>query len=215
MIDSQVITFAGIALVLTLTPGADTLVVIRNVMQGKKKAGVFTSLGICSGLLVHAFFSAVGLSLIILKSAEMFEIVKLAGAAYLIFLGFQSLLKAARDKKAKVNQTELLTSGNNKNTSSMKYFLNGLLTNILNPKVALFYLALLPQFINHGEPVLTKSIVLGSIHLLFGLIWLFILTYLVDRLKKMFRTSKFRVITESLSGVVLIALGIKLAFEKR
>jgi threonine/homoserine/homoserine lactone efflux protein len=91
MFDSQVLAFTGIAALLTITPGADTMLVIRNVLSRGGKEGVVTTFGICSGLFIHASLSALGLSIILVKSATAFQIVKYAGAVYLIYLGIQSL----------------------------------------------------------------------------------------------------------------------------
>ena len=94
IIDQQIIAFAGIAALLTITPGQDTMLVIRNLMAHGQRAGLLTTLGICCGLFVHATLSAVGLSLILVRSATAFEVVKILGAAYLIWLGIQSLWQA-------------------------------------------------------------------------------------------------------------------------
>src|SRR5260221_72838 len=91
MIDSRVLAFTGIAFILTITPGADTMLVLRSVLAYGRRAGLFSALGICNGLLIHATLSALGLSLLLVRSATAFEIVKFAGACYLIFLGVQSL----------------------------------------------------------------------------------------------------------------------------
>src|SRR5262245_42058822 len=96
MIDSQVIAFTAIAAILTITPGADTMLVVRNVLRGGRRDGVITTLGICLGLFVHATLSAVGVSMILMHSATAFHTMKLAGACYLVWLGVQSLSGAVR-----------------------------------------------------------------------------------------------------------------------
>src|SRR5262249_20425186 len=96
MIDPQVIAFAGVALILTLIPGADTMLVIRNVLAHGRRAGILTVLGICSGTIIHATLSALGLSLILVRSAEAFAIVKFLGACYLVYLGAHSLARMLR-----------------------------------------------------------------------------------------------------------------------
>jgi threonine/homoserine/homoserine lactone efflux protein len=115
IIDHQIIAFAGIAALLTMTPGQDTVLVIRNVMAQGQRAGLLTTFGICCGLFVHATLSAVGLSLILLKSATAFEVVKLLGAAYLIWLGAQSLRQALRGSnrgfEKSIPNSDRLTAG--------------------------------------------------------------------------------------------------------
>src|SRR5918911_3801618 len=103
MIDPQVLAFTGIAAILTVTPGADTMLVMRNVLSRGQRAGLLTTLGICSGLFFHATLSALGLSFILVRSAAVFEVVKLVGACYLIFLGGQSLWRALRHGRGKLS----------------------------------------------------------------------------------------------------------------
>lgn len=110
MFDSQIITFTGIAALLTLTPGADTMLVVRNVLSRGKEAGILSTIGICSGLFVHATLSALGLSIILVESATAFEVVKWAGAGYLIYLGIQSLLKIRKYNDSFPNREESLES---------------------------------------------------------------------------------------------------------
>ena len=92
MIDAQLVTFIFVAAALTLTPGADTMLVVRNVLRGGRRDGVVTTVGICSGLFVHATLSALGVSMLLLHSATAFHMVKLAGAGYLVWLGLQSVI---------------------------------------------------------------------------------------------------------------------------
>jgi RhtB (resistance to homoserine/threonine) family protein len=213
MFDSQVIAFTGIAALLTITPGADTMLVIRNVISRGGRAGVLSTLGICSGLFTHASLSALGLSVILVKSAAAFQIVKYIGAAYLIFLGIQSLWRILGREENGFLQIE----GDNPHAESnagKKSLLEGFLTNILNPKVAVFYLAFLPQFINAGDPVFQKSMLLASIHAVEGIIWLSFVSIFLDRIKAFFIKPKTRKILEGISGTVLIGFGVRLGMEK-
>jgi threonine/homoserine/homoserine lactone efflux protein len=168
IIDHQIIAFAGIAALLTITPGQDTVLVIRNVMAQGQRAGLLTTFGICCGLFVHATLSAVGLSLILLKSATAFEVVKLLGAAYLIWLGARSLRQALRGS----NRAFEKSIPKQRSANGWPCFVQGFLTNILNPKVAVFYLAFLPQFIGPGDWVFGKSMLLALIHWVEGILLL-------------------------------------------
>src|SRR5260221_14633766 len=135
MIDSRVLAFTGIAFILTITPGADTMLVLRSVLAYGRRAGLFSALGICNGLLIHAPLSALGLSLLLVRSATAFEIVKFAGACYLIFLGVQSLWRVLRHQAEPV----AINAENGDIVQSRRAqhsYLDGLLTNLLNPKVA-------------------------------------------------------------------------------
>ncbi len=202
MLDSRFFVFIGVAALLTITPGADMALVTRNALARGRKAAWLTSLGICLGCLVHAIASSAGLSAILSRSAEAFQVVKLIGAGYLIFLGVRTL--AARGETAGPIAPRGLSN-----------FSEGLLTNILNPKVALFYLTFLPQFIAPGEPVLKKSILLASVHITMGLAWLTAYAAFLDRLSAVLSRSRVKRRMEALTGAVLIALGLRLAVAER
>jgi threonine/homoserine/homoserine lactone efflux protein len=215
-IDPQVLAFTGIAALLTITPGADTLLVVRSVLARGPRAGLVTMLGICSGLFVHATLSALGLSLILLRSAEAFDLVRLLGAAYLIVLGAQSLWGALR------RQPRMGVAGPwpeaqpaRVPTAARHAFAIGLLNNLLNPKVAVFYLAFLPQFVNPGEPVLARSILLAGIHCLQGVIWLSAVALFVGRLRAALTHPRVRAALEAVTGLVLVGFGVRLALERR
>ncbi|NIO42764.1 MAG: LysE family transporter, partial [Burkholderiales bacterium] len=129
MFDSQLLAFAAIAAVLTLSPGADTLLVIRNVVTRGRKAGITTALGICWGLFMHATLSALGLSVLIAHSAFAYQLLKIAGAVYLVWLGLQSLSAALRGDypRGPAGHTA------QQQMSATRSFTEGLLTNLLNP----------------------------------------------------------------------------------
>src|SRR5918912_1456688 len=130
MVDNQVLTFTGIATILTLTPGADTMLVMRSVFARGRRAGLLTTLGISSGLFFHATLSALGLSLILVRSAAAFEVVKLIGACYLIFLGGQSIWRAlrGRDESSDAQGDDVAR----REKKGWQSYLEGLLTNVLN-----------------------------------------------------------------------------------
>jgi len=209
MFDSQVVAFTLVAAVLTITPGADTMLVIRNTMRGGRAFGWSTALGIATGCLLHATLSAVGLSVILARSAAAFHAVKLLGAAYLVWLGVQSLL--ARDG------VDVPTGDERPAVAPPRWrgFLDGFATNLLNPKVAVFYLAFLPQFISRGDPVLAKSLLLAGIHDVMGLLWLGTIAVLVARGRRWIRRPSVRRALSRAAGVTLAALGVRLALERR
>jgi len=208
--DPQVVGFAVIAAILTVTPGADTMLVIRNVMARGRRAGILTTLGICTGLFMHAALSAVGLSVILLRSATVFEAVKLLGAAYLVYLGAHSIRagigQPQRNGRAEGERGRLPWRQHSA--------LEGFLTNILNPKVAIFYIALLPQFIHPGDSVLAKSLLLAGIHWLEGIVWLTVVSLFVGRMREWIRDARVRRAIETTSGGIMIALGLRLAMER-
>jgi threonine/homoserine/homoserine lactone efflux protein len=190
------------------------MLVIRNVLGRGPLAGILTTLGISSGLFIHATLSALGLSVILVRSSTAFEFVKLIGAGYLIYLGIRSLTSARqiiRDEP--LEQTALSSSA--VTPGGWRSAGEGLLTNVLNPKVAVFYLAFLPQFISPGEAILAKSLLLAGIHGLLGVFWLSLVSFSIGRLSAFLKKPRVRSGLEAVSGAVLIGFGIKLALERR
>jgi len=209
--DPQLWAFLVVATLLAVTPGADTLLVARNVLGRGRTAGLATIAGIAAGCFVHAVLSAVGVSLILVRSAEAFHVLKWGGAAYLIILGIRSIRGWWRaDAVAPVAAAAGRTG-----TRRLRSFMEGLLTNVLNPKVGLFYLAFLPQFIRPGDPVFARSLLLGTLHVGIGIVWLSLLSVSLVRIRPLVESRLWRARLEGASGAVLIALGIRLAAERR
>ena len=209
LLDPQVLAFALVAAVVTITPGADTLLVVRNALRGGRRDGIVTAVGIGCGLYFHALLSAIGVSAILAHSAQAFLALRIAGALYLAWLGFQSLRAGIRGAPAAAIPDERPAT-----VTLARCFREGLLTNLLNPKVIVFYLALLPQFLSPLDPVLAKSLLLAAIHFAEGLAWLSVVAWAVDRSRHFFLRPALRRWMDSLCGSILIALGAKLALEQ-
>jgi len=214
MVETRVLAFAGIAALLTITPGADTMMILRSVFTRGQKAGVLTMIGICSGLFFHATLSALGLSLILVRSATAFETVKFLGACYLIYLGCQSLWRARRGTTTSLSHFAESTAVATRK-GNWRSFLEGMLTNLLNPKVAIFYLAFLPQFISPQDWVFGKSVLLASIHFTQGIVWYSILIFFLGRMRALLTKPRVRQVLEAISGAILVAFGLRLAVERR
>ncbi len=189
--DPRLFAFVGVAALLTILPGADMALVTRNVLALGRRRTALTILGICAGCVIHATASALGISAILATSATAYNVVKTIGAAYLVWLGIQSIRShpdgAQRPKDRLSRASGRPHVWDNRSFASLRMttsrsfaslrmtagkrvaFMQGFLTNVLNPKVALFYLTFLPQFISPGEPVLTRSLMLASIHILIAL----------------------------------------------
>lgn len=195
--------------ILTLTPGLDTALVIRNTSRSGHLDGCVTSLGICSGLFVHAIFSALGISAILLQSAELFQIVKWIGAAYLIWLGLTSLYGLFKQQGGLNLQDEQQARFN-----YQRSLREGFLSNVLNPKTAIFYLAFLPQFIDLNYSPVTQSFTMAGIHFLIAMIWQCSLAYTINSAKKLFKNQTAMKTMEGLTGGVLIFLGVKLILSE-
>ena len=197
--------------ILTLTPGLDTALVIRNSSRGGFTDGATTSLGICLGLFVHAGFSALGISAILAQSAALFNAIKLIGAAYLIYLGLSSLktVMASGGDGSGSALSELVSS------SKKRSLREGFLSNVLNPKAAVFYLAFLPQFINPEGSVVLQSLLMASIHFLIAMVWQCGLAGALTRAKSLLQSARFMRWMEATTGLVLVGLGLKLIFEEQ
>lgn len=152
--------------------------------------------------------------MVLRESARLYEWVKLAGAAYLVYIGVRALWTARKMP----NSTHALNLGPEAKTADaglLRSFTEGLFTNLLNPKVAIFYLTFLPQFIAPGESVLRKSLLLAAIHVLMGLLWLCSYATLLDRMSAVLTRPSIRRRLEAFTGVVLVAFGLRLAMERR
>ena len=205
--NSLTLAFIPVAAILTITPGSDTMLVVNNTLTRSTADGLCTVAGINAGLLIHALASALGLSMILMNSATAFEMVKMAGAFYIIFLGIQSLRNSRKQEETEIPSGRCSIGI----AASIR---EGFLTNVLNPKVAVFYLALLPQFISPGESILRQSLLLMTIHFSMGIIWFSFVTLALGRIRHLVSGSKFKKRLEVLSGVVFIALGLKMALTK-
>ncbi|WP_333805486.1 LysE family translocator [Sulfurospirillum sp.] len=202
-------TFLIAITLLTMTPGADTMIVIRNTLRGGAKDGLVSSFGICLGLFVHATLSAVGISAILLYSATAFMLLKTVGALYLLWLGFNSL-KSFWNAKG-IHQTHVVP----KPFRFLVSLQEGFLSNVLNPKAVIFYMAFLPQFISHEHSALAQSLFLALIHFIIAMIWLGLLIYTLISANSFITKRSVRQSLDAISGIVMIGLGIRLFLEKR
>jgi RhtB (resistance to homoserine/threonine) family protein len=202
------LVFVGIAALLTITPGADMAMVSRSVLSGGRREAFATTLGILAGCLVWAVVSAAGVAAVLAASRTAYDALRLAGAAYLVWLGAQSLLAARRGDYRDVGEEPSPA----RRTSA---FRQGLLTNLFNPKIAIFYSTFLPQFIGPGDPALLLSMLLAGVHIAFGLVWLTAYAWLLDRAMTAFKSSRVRRALDAVTGTVLVALGLRLAAERR
>lgn len=218
MIDSRLIAFAGLALVLVLTPGANVMLVIRSTLGGGPRAGVATALGIALGHFVHASASALGLSLLLRTSDVAFTVMKVAGATYLAYLGVRSFMAAWRGRTRTfdvVEGGEADVHSPAQPRRSRRFLVDGLLCNVLNPKVALFYLALLPQFIAPGGSVFGRSILLAGIHACISVSWQSALSLALGRIRPLLARPVIYRTLEALTGSLLVGLGVRLALANR
>ncbi|HEX6651818.1 MAG TPA: LysE family translocator [Thermoleophilaceae bacterium] len=207
--------FLGVIALLTVTPGADMAMVSRSVFLGGRPAAFATTLGIAAGCMVWAIASAAGVAAVLAASETAYDTLRLVGAAYLVWLGVQSLLAAAgrgRGQTPSGGQT-LSSQGGLPPASRARPFRQGLLTNLFNPKIALFYTTFLPQFIRPGDPVLLLSMAMAGVHIALGIVWLSAYAWLLDRAVDAFKSSRLRRALDAVTGTVLVALGIRVAAD--
>jgi len=202
-------TFLLTGILLNITPGNDTLFILsRSIAQGKK-AGIMSVLGISTGSLVHTTLAAFGLSVIIAKSLVLFNIIKYAGAAYLIYMGVKMITA-----KSALNLSQ---AGIGADNNYKKIYRDAVVTNVLNPKVAMFFIAFLPQFINPGyQHSMLPFLILGISFTITGTIWCSILAMFSSAIFSTLRKSeKFSAWLNKICGIVIIGLGLKVAITSR
>jgi len=205
---NTLLTFVPVAALLSVTPGAATALVVRNAARGGRRHAFFTTSGNSIGVLAWGCFAAVGIATLVATSAAVFDAVKLAGAAVLVVIGLRSLL--ARDHVvAGAERPGALTA------SGRAAFREGLVTSLANPKLAVFFVALFPQFIPRGAAVLPYALVMAAVIVCVDLIWYSTLALLVARARRAFVEGGWGRRVERLTGTVLIGLGIRLALERR
>jgi threonine/homoserine/homoserine lactone efflux protein len=197
--------FFGVAIVVIVTPGQDTALTIRNALGGGARSGVFTAFGVATGQAVWTLCASLGLATLLLASEPAFVALKLAGAAYLIWLGIHSLVDAARGPRSQ--------RVHGSHVDAATAYRRGLLSNLGNPKMALFFTSLLPQFAPHSASFL-HLLGLGLLFCGATLLWLCGYAVAVARLGDILRRSRVRRTLDAITGTVLVAFGIRLATER-
>ena len=204
----NIIGFLGASVLLTLMPGPDIIFVITQSISQGKKAGILTALGLCTGIIVHTTAASLGISLILYESATAFSILKYLGAAYLIFLGIQAILQRNKDS---------FNLGNTPSQEYKKLFKKGILMNILNPKVSLFFLAFLPQFVsaNSKNPSL-EMMFLGFLFMIQAIIIFSLVSILAEKLsEKLMKNPKISKAVNWIKASVFLFIGINLALGSK
>jgi len=199
--------FVVSGILLNLTPGQDTFYIVGRSMSQGRRAGVLSVLGIVSGSIVHTLAAAFGLSAILATSAQAFLIVKLAGAAYLVYLGVRMIV----ERPAMPGEAAHFTT-----ESDWAIYRAGLLTNVLNPKVALFFLAFLPQFVDpRADSRVLSFLFLGAVFIVNGTLWCLVLVWGASTISRRLRgRSSAGLLLKRATGAIFVALGVRLAVSK-
>ncbi len=209
--DRMMLAFLGTSVLVIVTPGPDTATTIRNALRYGRRGALLTPLGIGSAILVHATVAALGLSTLLRTAAGLYTVVRFCGAAYLIFLGIQALRAAHQPSDSHSGTAEMEKSAIAARGSS---YWQGFLSAILNPKLVVFFATFLPQFIAPSQTVLPRMLFLGIAFDSMVVIWLMGYGLFVTVMHRFFNAPAVRRRTERLTGVVLIALGARIALEK-
>lgn len=200
----SLLSFAVLAGLLTLVPGIDTTLVLRTAIARGSKEAFVALCGIATGVLVWGVAAAVGISALLMMSETAFQVIKYAGAAYLLYMGIQ-LFRYSRSH----SNSELEI----KPQSLARAFVKGFTTNLLNPKVGVFYMAVLPQFIWAGAPTWFAGIMLALVHVTEGMIWLSIIIYATSFARNFLSKPKPKMWIDRIAGTALIGFGLKTAFD--
>ena len=199
------LAFLGVSAVVIVTPGQDTALTIRNTLAGGRRGGVFTALGVAAGQATWTVAAAAGIAALLRASEPLFLAVKLCGAAYLVFLGAQTLVAAIRRRGYS-------TSHDPRRATARGAFRQGLVSNLGNPKMAVFFTSLLPQF---GGTSFGALLALGLVFCTMTFVWLSAYGVVVAKAGDVLRRPRIRRILDAVTGTVLVAFGVKLAVESR
>lgn len=218
--------FAGVAALLTITPGVDTALVVRTAAADGPRAAYAAALGVVSGCLIWGVAAAIGASAVLTASQLAYDIVRLAGAGYLVYLGVRMLRSGFRGRKPEVAAVSANTPGSAVAAPSApepvdvsaaptfrSQWVRGLFINLLNPKVGVFYIAIIPQFLVPGVPAALMGILLALIHNIEGMIWFTIIIAATIRARMWVSDAVLATWTDRIAGTVLVAFGLFIAGE--
>ncbi|MFB6605876.1 LysE family translocator [Streptomyces noursei] len=221
---TSLIGFTVVAALLTVSPGPDFAVVLRTALGSGRRAALCAALGIAAGCFVWGLAGAVGLTAMLAASKAAYDALRIAGALYLVWLGVQALRSArvrarrGTDGTAPAPDAAAADAPGDGGSPAVpggpwRAFRGGLLTNVLNPKVGVVYLSLLPQFIPHGAPVVATTMLLVTVHAVLGVLWLGGVTLAVHRARAVLQRPQVRRRLDQATGGVLVALGAAVGFE--
>ena len=208
----QVVAFLAVSALVIVTPGPDTLLTVNNTLAGGRAAGFATAAGVSTGQMAWTLATAVGLSALLVASEPAFVVLKVGGAVYLAIIGLRAMLNAIRGHHNVANGRR---AGRERGLGSSAAYRRGLLSNLGNPKMAVFFVSLLPQFAPINGPVFAAIVGMGLVFCLMTLAWLSAYAAVVARAGDLLRRGAAGRWLEGLSGAILMVLGIGLALEPR
>jgi RhtB (resistance to homoserine/threonine) family protein len=203
--------FVGISAVVIIAPGPDTVVVTKNAVLHGRRAALATSFGVNTGLAIWTAAAAFGVAAIIRESAVAFTVLKLVGAAYLAWLGIQALLAARR----RTAHAGLDGDDNGSRLRTFGAYRQGVLSDLANPKIGIFFTGLLPQFVSGRNSDLVPFLILGAIFVLMTVVWLIAYSLVAARIADVLTRPSVKATLDRVSGTVLVGFGVRLALERR
>jgi len=214
-VTTALLGFALAATLLILAPGPDFMLVMRNTVRGGRRAGWVTACGTLSGLTVWALAAALGLSALLRVSHVAYDVLRFCGAVYLIWLGVTSLGNFRRKGTDRAGPAPDIAALGQAPSRPGRAYLNGMLSNLLNPKISVFFMAFLPAFVPAGASASQFSLVLGAWFIAETGLWLAVVAWLADRGVRWLRRPRVQRWLERITGIVLIGFGLRLATESR
>ena len=217
-IESALLGFAAVALVITIIPGLDSTLVLRSALTKGRGYAIATALGICTGALTWGAAAAVGAAALLATSEVAYRIVTLAGAAYMVWFGVTMLVKSFRGKgKAAVDDANAAADAvpTARRGDHWRAFAIGASTNLLNPKIGVFYIATIPQFIPDGVSNIGMGLLLAGVHDAISVVWFTLIIVAASVARRWLSSPAATRIIDRVAGVVLIGFGAKLALEHR
>lgn len=212
------VPYLGLIALITLTPGPDMLVVLRNGLRGGSAAAWATGAGCCTGIATHAVLATAGLSAILAASSEAYTTVKLVGAAYLVWLGISAVASTIGKRRDSAQSlAELARAGRNADDFQLDRrtaFRQGLLSNLLNPKIAILFLTLLPQFVADGEPRVQTTAILAATFVVIGFIFMRLFSLAIGTIARLLERGMVGMWIERVTGALLAAIGVGVALEE-
>jgi RhtB (resistance to homoserine/threonine) family protein len=206
---NHLLVYLGVVVAIILLPGPDTAVVMKNAVLHGREAALGSAIGVNFGLSVWTLATALGVAAVIRSSATVYDSLKLVGAMYLIWIGLRALWDSRR-----VKDGPQATAGSSRTMDGRGGFRQGMITNLANPKVGIFFTSLLPQFVSSSHPALPQMLMLGAIFVVLNVFWMCGYALVAVRLSDVLSRARVKATLDRFTGVVLVGVGIRLAIER-
>lgn len=217
---SEICSFIGIVTVLVMIPGPNTVLVIESTGVSGRRAGFINVMGIMTALYFNALLCGLGLSLIIMRSVEIYNLLKLVGGGYLVYLGINSLIGAYRLHRLQSNEDLKLNADDKSEASSwhkdgLICYFKGVLTGTLNPAIIIFFMSVFPQFMHRDGNILVQTLILTVLYSVLSAIWYGIIVFFVGKMRQFLMSRKMQKWMKSTTGTLLVGMGAKIVLQKQ